>query len=122
MTIERRWRSGNLGLLSAAISMLAWALLTSCSDGSSADAATSTSGAHAGGGGSTGSGSGEGGAGAGHPFDDPGTCSDGERNQREDDVDCGGPCEPCVFWQRVAPSGAVHLFLTRQGTLLGSNE
>ncbi|WP_437478136.1 hypothetical protein WME75_29700 [Sorangium sp. So ce1014] len=122
MTIERQWRSGNLGLLSAAISMLAWALLTSCSDGSSADATTSTSGAHAGGGGSTGSGSGEGGAGAGHPFDDPGTCSDGERNQREDDVDCGGPCEPCVFWQRVAPSGAVHLFLTRQGTLLGSNE
>ncbi|WP_437923738.1 hypothetical protein WMF37_32595 [Sorangium sp. So ce291] len=122
MTIERRLRSGNLGLVSAAISMLAWALLTSCSDGSSADAATSTSGAHAGGGGSTGSGSGEGGAGAGHPFDDPGTCSDGERNQREDDVDCGGPCEPCVFWQRVAPSGAVDLFLTRQGTLLGSNE
>ncbi|XXT15554.1 hypothetical protein WME94_35440 [Sorangium sp. So ce429] len=122
MTIERRLRSGNLGLVSATISMLAWALLTSCSDGGSADAATSTSGAHAGGGDSTGSGSGEGGAGADHPFDDPGTCSDGERNQREDDVDCGGPCEPCVFWQRVAPSGAASLFLTRQGTLLGSNE
>ncbi|WP_437659216.1 WD40/YVTN/BNR-like repeat-containing protein [Sorangium sp. So ce1182] len=124
MTIERQRRSGNLGLVSAAISMLAWALLTGCSDGSSADAetSTSTSGAHAGGGGSAGSGSGEGGAGADHPFDDPGTCSDSERNQREDDVDCGGPCAPCVFWQRVAPSGAVDLFLTRQGTLLGSNE
>lgn len=122
MTSERQRRSGNLGLLSAAISMLAWALLTSCSDGSSADAETSTSGPHAGGGGGMTSGSGEGGAGAGHPFDDPGTCSDGERNQREDDVDCGGPCEPCAFWQRVAPSGAVSLFLTRQGTLLGSNE
>ncbi|HTN92606.1 MAG TPA: hypothetical protein VL242_53425 [Sorangium sp.] len=124
MTIERQRRSGNLGPVSAAISMLACALLTSCSNGSSAGAETSTSGAHAGGGGSTGSGSGEGGAGAGagHPFDDPGTCSDGERNQREDDVDCGGPCAPCVFWQRVAPSGAVDLFLTRKGTLLGSNE
>jgi hypothetical protein len=25
----------------------------------------------------------------------PGSCDDGERNQGESDVDCGGPCEPC---------------------------
>lgn len=28
---------------------------------------------------------------------DVATCSDGIKNQGEEDVDCGGPCPPCVY-------------------------
>ena len=24
------------------------------------------------------------------------TCFDGERNQNEENIDCGGPCDPCI--------------------------
>lgn len=27
----------------------------------------------------------------------PATCSDGKKNQREAEIDCGGPCAPCAF-------------------------
>ncbi len=27
----------------------------------------------------------------------PSTCSDNRRNQGEEEVDCGGPCSPCIF-------------------------
>ena len=29
--------------------------------------------------------------------DDPATCTDGIKNQQEENVDCGGPCAPCAF-------------------------
>jgi len=69
------------------------------SDGSGGD--ESTGGNDPTGGRSTGGGAGEGGqggsgSGGGPVVEQPETCSDGDRNEMETDVDCGGPdCDPC---------------------------
>jgi len=69
------------------------------SDGSGGD--ESTGGNDPTGGRSTGGGAGEGGqggsgSGGGPVVEQPETCSDGDQNEMETDVDCGGPdCDPC---------------------------